>query len=280
MYKHEILNDLGGASPFFYFVENSTEVFLGDGEEFVGLKLFDRALETFSLVQNKFYDLRAPFKYTLFTGVLATVPVASVVCSDVRNRMVAYMFIKPPKPNRWMSTGCIYYIDTGDKEGLFNHLNEKSGVKFSSMNDTYKLEPKENNGETSRVMSLSSDRAYTYVYCALYFLSCKNVHLESRSPVQISAAKRMTIKSKHRSLPLEYHTIVIDGIGKEKGGTLGIGTQEQRLHICRGHFSIYTEERKLFGKYTGRYWIPAHVRGNPELGTIEKDYEVKYDQSH
>jgi hypothetical protein len=47
------------------------------------------------------------------------------------------------------------------------------------------------------------------------------------------------------------------------------------LHICRGHFAVYTPEHPLFGKYVGHIWRPMHVRGGPEAGIVEKDYSIK-----
>lgn len=50
----------------------------------------------------------------------------------------------------------------------------------------------------------------------------------------------------------------------------------RRMHVVRGHHAEYgTNGRKLlFGKYQRKIWIPAHVRGNEELGIVVKDYEV------
>lgn len=46
------------------------------------------------------------------------------------------------------------------------------------------------------------------------------------------------------------------------------------LHICKGHFRVYTEERPLFGKIACRIWVPNHLRGDPEKGILIKDYEA------
>src|SRR6266508_28465 len=48
----------------------------------------------------------------------------------------------------------------------------------------------------------------------------------------------------------------------------------QRFHTVRGHIAEYTEERKLFGKIAGRFWIPEHVRGSRDKGEITKDYII------
>ncbi len=55
------------------------------------------------------------------------------------------------------------------------------------------------------------------------------------------------------------------------------------FRIVRGHFSTYGMPHpsdgkmrgKLFGKYSGRFWVPKHDVGTPKAGVIEKDYEVK-----
>lgn len=44
-----------------------------------------------------------------------------------------------------------------------------------------------------------------------------------------------------------------------------------RLHLCRGHFKHLKHERY---KAPGLYWWPAHWRGDPDLGTVDKRYEA------
>lgn len=46
------------------------------------------------------------------------------------------------------------------------------------------------------------------------------------------------------------------------------------LHICRGNFATYTDDAPLFGKHTGTYWRPMHVRGSKQHGEVKKDYRV------
>jgi hypothetical protein len=31
----------------------------------------------------------------------------------------------------------------------------------------------------------------------------------------------------------------------------------------------------LFGKYSGTYWIPAHVKGDREIGVVKSRYDFK-----
>jgi hypothetical protein len=76
--------------------------------------------------------------------------------------------------------------------------------------------------------------------------------------------------------------------GTQKYYTLGITTSMKRyesiptgkegntpLHLCRGHLKHYTEEKPLFGKYSGTFFIPAHVRGNKKNGVVIKNYKLK-----
>lgn len=49
------------------------------------------------------------------------------------------------------------------------------------------------------------------------------------------------------------------------------------MHSVRGHFASYGPDfgrGLLFGKYAGRYWIPAHARGNPDVGETDQRYTV------
>lgn len=48
-----------------------------------------------------------------------------------------------------------------------------------------------------------------------------------------------------------------------------------REHVVRGHFKIYTEEKPLFRRTVGTFWVPEHQRGDDAIGKITKDYEVE-----
>lgn len=110
---------------------------------------------------------------------------------------------------------------------------------------------------------------------AFMFSHCKNVELVERLP-----KRHEQREAKRRGEPiLKYHEIVIDP-GRTTQVAVGAGNPHQdkpsrALHIARGHFATYTEDKPLFGKYTGTYWRPAHVRGSAELGAIKSTYKVK-----
>lgn len=58
---------------------------------------------------------------------------------------------------------------------------------------------------------------------------------------------------------------------KSTGEPTGI---DSRLHIVRGHFRTYTEDRPHVSGWVGPMWISSHARGNAELGLVEKDYNL------
>lgn len=56
----------------------------------------------------------------------------------------------------------------------------------------------------------------------------------------------------------------------------------RRLHHVRGHFSEYGPEYGrglLFGRISGRFFIPPHVRGELQAGVIDKTYSLKTRES-
>ena len=46
------------------------------------------------------------------------------------------------------------------------------------------------------------------------------------------------------------------------------------LHLVRGQFATYTEDKPLFGHIVGTVWKPSHVRGDIKAGAVIKDYSV------
>jgi hypothetical protein len=75
---------------------------------------------------------------------------------------------------------------------------------------------------------------------------------------------------------LRYHTVDIEPMKRvlwSEGQIESVGLK-RALNIVRGHFSTYSEERPLFGKVAGTFWIPCHVRGTVEEGVVASDYQV------
>jgi hypothetical protein len=109
---------------------------------------------------------------------------------------------------------------------------------------------------------------------AISFAHCKNVErreIEQPSPLSKKWQKR------HGRPLVRYHILDIDPMRRvlrDEGGAEESGLKKA-LHICRGHFATYTEDAPLFGRVTGTFWKPQHVRGNVKHGVVVKDYNVK-----
>jgi hypothetical protein len=110
------------------------------------------------------------------------------------------------------------------------------------------------------------------MFVAISFLHCRNVVQVENAP---NRAERRRAQREGTRLPVTYKTLVIEPIRRvlESEGKVGQVGLAKALHICRGHFRHY-EEKPLFGKLKGTYFIPAHIRGSgPHV--VHKQYEVR-----
>lgn len=106
----------------------------------------------------------------------------------------------------------------------------------------------------------------------LLLLSCKNICTEEIVPPEKLNKSRL----KKGKLPhMTYKVLRIspqENVKAKDGG--GGGLWENRIHLCRGHFKEFTEEKPLLGKHVGRYWWQPSVRGRNKDGVVLKDYEI------
>lgn len=101
--------------------------------------------------------------------------------------------------------------------------------------------------------------------------SCKNIEQREVSPDAPLQARR--IKRGH--LPLYRYTVlaVKPRMGTAHSLVLNDTGSATAIHWVRGHFKRYTDENKLFGKYTGLYWWQPHLAGTaPRF--VQKDYQL------
>jgi len=124
-------------------------------------------------------------------------------------------------------------------------------------------------------MSLMMNVAYSYCIAPLFglqLLSCKNINY---TPLDYSLKFLKHRNKRNKPYFEKYYVIQIEPMRKildEKGHAQTMGLK-YALHICRGHFRTY-DEKPLFGKVTGTFWVPAHIRGDVSIGKIKKDYEI------
>lgn len=117
------------------------------------------------------------------------------------------------------------------------------------------------------------------VCLALSFMHCKNVVVTEQDGVYTNRQERREAQRRNDPPLVKHHTLHIEPmktiIKRESGGDPV--TMTKALHIVRGHIAEYGDafgKGKLFGKYEGRFFIPAHVRGSAEQGVIDKRYVV------
>lgn len=109
---------------------------------------------------------------------------------------------------------------------------------------------------------------------ALHFMHCKNVVLEDAPFIGPRQQRRALERKGFKQA--KFKTLIIEPMKQVLKAEGGIETNglKKALHICRGHFATYSEDKPLFGKYSGTFWKPSHVRGNADHGTVYKDYKV------
>ena len=105
----------------------------------------------------------------------------------------------------------------------------------------------------------------------LRLLQCKNVRLEERR----NPLKRRS-KGKNKRQVESYHVLNIPGSPRywERSSSDGLSGIQHRLHVVRGHFRNYTEDRPHVSGWVGPMWISSHARGNADLGFADKDYSL------
>lgn len=105
-------------------------------------------------------------------------------------------------------------------------------------------------------------------------LACRNVQVaDHQPPVKLSRRS----ERKHKVPLVVFKTLQIDPAGGRARPVSGSGYEvldDRRLHIARGHFKTFTEERPLFGRRVGTYWWAPQLRGNADHGAVVKDYRV------
>lgn len=73
------------------------------------------------------------------------------------------------------------------------------------------------------------------------------------------------VERKTGKKPSPYFEIKVDPTKTQKRYTsTGQSGRTRDAHIVRGHFATYTDEKPLFGRLTGTFFKPAHVRGLTE----------------
>lgn len=116
----------------------------------------------------------------------------------------------------------------------------------------------------------------------IQFAHCSNVKQIGGAAIP---AKLQKARIKRDKEPLfSFRKLVIAPLRKQIDSDSSVSNEAQMskaLHICRGHFAHYgmewrgEQKAKLFGKYSGSFWVPDHTRGSLNSGMVKKTYEIK-----
>jgi len=111
---------------------------------------------------------------------------------------------------------------------------------------------------------------YSFAPFVFQLSHCKNIITKEHDPY-----RPMMPRGKRNKAPkIKYHTLEISDTLIKRDGGESLGDGDMPKHICRGNFAHYTEERPLFGKYTGTFWRPMHIKGNARHGIVGKEYSL------
>ena len=112
---------------------------------------------------------------------------------------------------------------------------------------------------------------HTPVLLATSFMHCINV--ETNEVRGRYARRERRERQATSGSDIRFHVLDIEPMKRTlrtEGHSDELGIKKA-MHICRGHFKNLQHERF---KNKGLHWWPMHVRGNPSLGAVDKDYSV------
>lgn len=165
------------------------------------------------------------------------------------------------------------YFAALDREGNWFRDDDGTLVWQGSIVEVEPSPPAEVRQETA-------DGLVTLLFPALLtlsFMHCRNVEARSvEAPAGLSKKWRKKTGRdlvRHQVLEISPMKSVLDSQGRAHQD--GIGSA---LHICRGHFKTFSEDAPLFGRVTGQFWWPQHVRGSADQGEIKKSYAIDLDR--
>lgn len=110
------------------------------------------------------------------------------------------------------------------------------------------------------------------ILLALALLHCRNVSVVEH---QAPRHERRRAQKEGLTAPTKYYVLEIDNTLRRVVGQRPKGQSVHdaiALHMVRGHFKTFTQERPLFGRATGTYWWDSQVRGDAKRGAVAKDY--------
>jgi hypothetical protein len=158
-----------------------------------------------------------------------------------------------------------------------NILRHEDTLALQVSDDTKLDQSDEDEAQTAVAKASLCESVYTALF-ACSILHCKNVSERlNYLPRQLARARE-----RRQLPPIVWKTIEVSPLRAARTATTELDNSDdekhkKRLHLCRGHFAEYgiNGKGKLFGKYSGRFWIPPVVKGSATVGVVVQDYKVR-----
>jgi len=180
---------------------------------------------------------------------------------------------------RWVLTADTFLSPCGKYEGFAPHAKAVWVVDFDGMiryANVYDQNP-DSNGKweaLSEPEKASDFLVLTYPMLSSIGYMGDTTNLEEVAPTR---QQRRYAERKHAPIPYTYHVLkvkVFEEFRKRYSLHGGGSHSAPRLHEVRANWAYYAPDRPLFGKVVGMVFRSSHLRGNPDLGVVEKEYEV------
>lgn len=177
----------------------------------------------------------------------------------VTHELLCSVFAEDPTSPRVVAGGAIHYFELDQKGAVvkFSPLGYGTDREHGLIVPDYKA------------ATLQSIPAYL----AISFMHCKNVRVKQEQPDQ----RVSKYFNRRHGLPMmRFRVLEIEPMKRvleSEGGSASQGISKA-MHICRGHFKDYREKGLGKTHAKGLWWWDAHVRGNKDLGEVEKVYNV------
>lgn len=235
-------------------LEESIGVFAGD---ILSIEKASQQLIGKEMVREFFH---LPFSNTLFMYQEETKHAVHIGELEGYDTLFSWGFLFDKDSNCWLPDA--YFSLLHLKSETLHHY----GALYPETELETRLDP-----VSSRALS---QRHLSAVGFILNVLNCKNVQL---SPVEPPERLNRARAKKGKNPLYRYHILTVDRnkaqkvAGSTSQGQFGI----MPVHLCRGHFKEYTEDKPLFGRVTGRFWWQPYARGKAKNGVVLKDYDVR-----
>lgn len=148
-------------------------------------------------------------------------------------------------------------------------------IRFGSRPKGYSVSMKDWIGEpNNREASYEAIKALLF---AVGMMNCSNVGtVEVIPPPKVSRKREKRYGKplvRYRVIQVKPH-LSTRGAKHSDSEREAVG-EDTPLHICRGHFKTYEEDRPLMGRHSGTFWWKSQVRGSKKAGEIHHEYEVE-----